>query len=85
MIEELTPDQRLRKLNQLRKEIEEVKVEQQQKVGRKQEKESELKRSFGISDLDGVRRELKNLEKKITTRNRNIEVAYNELAARFEF
>lgn len=85
MIEELTPDQRLRKLNQLRKEIEEVKVEQQQKVGRKQEKESELKRSFGISDLDGVRRELKNLEKKITTRNRNIEVAYDELAARFEF
>jgi len=85
MADELTPDQRLRKLNLLRKEIEEVKVEKEQKVGRKQEKDLELQRSFGISDSDGVRRELKNLEKKITIRNKNIEAAYNELAERFEF
>ena len=85
MADELTPDQRLRKLNLLRKEIEEVKVEKEQKVGRKQEKDLELQRSFGISDSDGVRRELKNLEKKITIRNKNIEAAYDELAERFEF
>lgn len=82
--EELTMDQKLRKLNKLKKDLEDSKSERDKKIGRRDELLKRLKDQFGIDSLDAAIKRIKAIENQVMRRNKAIDTSFNMLMEKYE-
>lgn len=82
--EELTMEQKLRKLNKLKVELEEAKSEKDQKIGMKDEKLKRLRESYDLKSLGDAKKRILAIEQKVTRRNKRIEDSFNIIMEKYE-
>ena len=83
--EELTIEQKLRRVNKLKKDLDDAKSEKDQKVGEKKGLLTQLKQQFGANNLTDAKRRIKNVEEQLNRRNKTIDSLFDKLSEQYEF
>ena len=83
-MEELTTEQKLRKLNVLKKDVEEAETEKNQKIGERNAIITRLKQQFGFTDIKKAKQKIKAIEERIARRNKKIDQGFKTLTENYE-
>ena len=83
--EELTIEQKLRRVNKLKKDLDDVKVEKDQKIGERNGLLGQLKQQFGADNLTNGKRRIKNIEEQLNRRNKTIDSLFDKLSEQYDF
>ena len=83
--EELTIEQKLRRVNKLKKDLDDAKSEKDQKVGERKGLLAQLKQQFGANNLTDAKRRIKNVEEQLNRRNKTIDSLFDKLSEQYEF
>ena len=84
MTEDLTNEQKLRKLNKLKKEIDEAEAEKNQKIGERNGILSRLRQQFKFDDIKKAKQRTKAIEETIMRRNKKIDEGFKILIENYE-
>jgi len=83
-MEQLTTEQKLRKLNKLKKDVEEAEAEKNQKIGEKNGILSRLRQQFKFDDIKKAKQRIKTIEETIGRRNKKIDEGFKILTENYE-
>ncbi len=83
--EPLSPETVLRRVNKIKREIEEAKAERDKCLGRKEELLNQMKRDYGVGSLEEAKRRIKALDEQIMRRNAKIDRLFVQLQEKYEF
>jgi len=81
----MEPEEIIDQLKKLKREIDQVKSERDQKIGRRDELLNQLKRDFDLGSMDEAKKKIMSVEQQISTRTRSIEKKFNTIKERYEF
>jgi len=84
MNEELSMDQKLRRLNHLVREIEDAKAQKEQKVGERIGVLKDLKNRFDLDSLEQISERMANLEVQLSKRKEKVDRLFKKISDRYE-
>lgn len=84
MADDLTTEQKLRKLNKLKNDIEEAENEKNQKIGERKALKTRLKQQFDINNIDGAKKRVHNIEMQLARRNKKIDEGFKVLTEQYD-
>lgn len=84
MLEQLTLDQKLKKINKLILDIEDVKTLRDRKIGERDSVLMSLRTQFGLDNLEAAKKRIINLDQQISRRNEKIDNSFLELSKKYE-
>ena len=84
MPEQISLDEKLKKINRLVLDIEDAKSKRDRKIGEKDSLMMTLRTQFDLDTLDKARKKVLTLDQQIIRRNEKVEVMFSELSGKYE-
>ena len=84
MPEQISLDEKLKKINRLVLDIEDAKSKRDRKIGEKDSLMMTLRTQFDLDTLDKARKKVLTLDQVIIRRNEKVEVMFSELSGKYE-
>uniref|UniRef100_A0A6M3KUR1 Uncharacterized protein n=1 Tax=viral metagenome TaxID=1070528 RepID=A0A6M3KUR1_9ZZZZ len=84
MPEQISLDEKLKKINRLVLDIEDAKSKRDRKIGEKDSLMMTLRTQFDLDTLDKARKKVLTLDQVIIRRNEKVEVMFAELSGKYE-
>lgn len=81
---ELTTEQKLRKLNILKKDVEEAEAEKNQKIGERNSVLSRVRQQHNLDTIKKAKQKIKTIEETISRRNKKIDAGFKTLTENYE-
>lgn len=82
--EQITLDEKLRKINRLIRDIEDAKSQRDRKIGERDSVMMTLRTQFDLETLEAARKKVLALDQQIIRRNTKIDAAFVELSKKYE-
>jgi len=82
--EQITLDEKLRRINRLIRDIEDAKSQRDRKIGERDSVMMTLRTQFDLETLEAARKKVLALDQQIIRRNTKIDAAFVELSKKYE-